>query len=108
MPQTATTAAGRARAHEGQSRASGLGMPRVPVWPRGQQREDSRCWEEFSQQTNTKLSVKAEEIIKHGLEIVMAVAQGFEAVRELMGKRITARIALPDDPGGGIAGRLPL
>ena len=45
---------------------------------------------------------------QHGLEIVMAVAQGFEAVRELMGKRITARIALPDDPGGGIAGRLPL
>ena len=36
---------------------------------------------------------------QHGLEIVMAVAQGFEAQREPVGKRITARIALPDDPG---------
>ncbi|MFF4397277.1 ATP-binding protein [Streptomyces sp. NPDC001480] len=45
---------------------------------------------------------------QHGLEIVMAVAQGFEVVREPVGKRITARIALPDDPGGGIAGRPPL
>ncbi|HET6860250.1 MAG TPA: ATP-binding protein [Streptomyces sp.] len=44
---------------------------------------------------------------QHGLEIVMAVAQGFEAQRETVGKRITARIALPDDPGGGIAGRRP-
>ncbi|MGA4867167.1 ATP-binding protein [Streptomyces lavendulocolor] len=33
---------------------------------------------------------------QHGLEIVMAVAQGFEAQRELAGKRITARIALLD------------
>ncbi|MFF4398561.1 ATP-binding protein [Streptomyces sp. NPDC001480] len=45
---------------------------------------------------------------QHGLEIVMAIAQGFEAVREPVGKRITARIALPDDPGGGVAGRPPL
>ncbi|MFJ5535251.1 ATP-binding protein [Streptomyces sp. NPDC093261] len=45
---------------------------------------------------------------QHGLEIVMALAQGFEVVREPVGKRITARLALPDDPGGGIAGRLPL
>ncbi|MFF4487868.1 ATP-binding protein [Streptomyces sp. NPDC001544] len=35
---------------------------------------------------------------QHGLEIVMAVAQGFEVQREPVGKRITARIALPDDP----------
>lgn len=45
---------------------------------------------------------------QHGLEIVMALAQGFEVAREPVGKRITARLALPDDPGGGIAGRLPL
>ncbi|MEU0247289.1 ATP-binding protein [Streptomyces sp. NPDC006235] len=45
---------------------------------------------------------------QHGLEIVMAVAQGFEVQREPVGKRITARIALLDDPGGAIAGRSPL
>ncbi|MFE9454698.1 ATP-binding protein [Streptomyces sp. NPDC006739] len=45
---------------------------------------------------------------QHGLEIVMAVAQGFEARREPVGKRITARIALLDDPGGAVAGRPPL
>jgi hypothetical protein len=44
---------------------------------------------------------------QHGLEIVMAVAQGFEAQREPVGKRITARIALPDAPGGDITGRRP-
>lgn len=42
---------------------------------------------------------------QHGLEIVMAVAQGFEAQREPVGKRITARIALADDPGGAQSGR---
>ncbi|MEV5803426.1 ATP-binding protein [Streptomyces collinus] len=45
---------------------------------------------------------------QHGLEIVMAVAQGFEARREPVGKRITARLALADDPGGANAGRRPL
>ncbi|MFG3250377.1 ATP-binding protein [Streptomyces sp. NPDC048187] len=35
---------------------------------------------------------------QHGLEIVMAVAQGFEARREPVGKRITVRLALGDDP----------
>ncbi|MER8226239.1 ATP-binding protein [Streptomyces sp. NPDC094143] len=45
---------------------------------------------------------------QHGLEIVMAIAQGFEVQREPVGKRITARIALLDDPGGAIAGRSPL
>ncbi|MFE6594922.1 ATP-binding protein [Streptomyces sp. NPDC057781] len=35
---------------------------------------------------------------QHGLEIVMAVAQGFAAQREPVGKRIIARIALLDDP----------
>ncbi|MFF9172361.1 ATP-binding protein [Streptomyces sp. NPDC014796] len=44
---------------------------------------------------------------QHGLEIVMAVAQGFEAQREPVGKRITARLALADDPGGDITGRQP-
>ncbi|POX58182.1 ATP-binding protein [Streptomyces sp. Ru62] len=45
---------------------------------------------------------------QYGLEIVMAVAQGFEAQRERVGKRITARIALADDPGGAVSGRRPL
>nr|WP_189986739.1 ATP-binding protein [Streptomyces capoamus] len=45
---------------------------------------------------------------QHGLEIVMAVSQGFEAQREPVGKRITARIALADDPDGAIGGRWPL
>ncbi|MFH9403884.1 ATP-binding protein [Streptomyces sp. NPDC017638] len=44
---------------------------------------------------------------QHGLEIVMAVAQGFEVQREPVGKRITVRIALLDDPGGSLAGRHP-
>jgi anti-sigma regulatory factor (Ser/Thr protein kinase) len=35
---------------------------------------------------------------QHGLEIVMAVAQSFEAHREPVGKRITAGIALADEP----------
>ncbi|MFH8336472.1 ATP-binding protein [Streptomyces sp. AM6-12] len=37
---------------------------------------------------------------QHGLEIVMALVQGFEARREPVGKRITARLALTDDTGG--------
>jgi anti-sigma regulatory factor (Ser/Thr protein kinase) len=45
---------------------------------------------------------------QHGLEIVMAVAQGFEAQREPVGKRITARLALLDDPNGAVAGCLPV
>ncbi|MFV2120504.1 ATP-binding protein [Streptomyces sp. Act-28] len=44
---------------------------------------------------------------QHGLEIVMAVAQGFEVRREPVGKRITVRVALPDDPGGDVSGRNP-
>ncbi|MEU1940463.1 ATP-binding protein [Streptomyces coeruleorubidus] len=44
---------------------------------------------------------------QHGLEIVMAVAQGFEVQREPVGKRITVRIALLDDLGGGVTGRRP-
>ncbi|WP_228980251.1 ATP-binding protein [Streptomyces sp. DH12] len=44
---------------------------------------------------------------QHGLEIVMAVAQGFEVQREPVGKRVTARIALPDDPGDAHTGRRP-
>ncbi|KOG28897.1 ATP-binding protein [Streptomyces resistomycificus] len=42
---------------------------------------------------------------QHGLEIVMAVAQGFEVQREPVGKRITARIALTEEPGGDVTGR---
>ncbi|MDO0924309.1 ATP-binding protein [Streptomyces sp. TG1A-8] len=45
---------------------------------------------------------------QHGLEIVMAVSQGFEARREPVGKRITARLALLDDPGGAVTGYRPL
>lgn len=45
---------------------------------------------------------------QHGLEIVMAVARGFEARREPVGKRITARLALADDPGEALTGRQPL
>ncbi|MFI9249884.1 ATP-binding protein [Streptomyces sp. NPDC053069] len=42
----------------------------------------------------------ADRIGQHGLEIVMAVAQGVEARREPVGKRITARIALASGPAG--------
>ncbi|MEV6960221.1 ATP-binding protein [Streptomyces sp. NPDC051207] len=45
---------------------------------------------------------------QHGLEIVMAVAQGFEAQRESVGKRITARLALVDAARGAVSGRLPV
>jgi hypothetical protein len=45
---------------------------------------------------------------QHGLEIVMAVVQSFEVQREPVGKRITARLALLDDPGGDVAGHSPL
>ncbi|MFC8420494.1 ATP-binding protein [Streptomyces sp. NPDC057236] len=45
---------------------------------------------------------------QHGLEIVMAVARGFEVRREPVGKRVTARLALADDPGGALTGRQPL
>lgn len=38
---------------------------------------------------------------QHGLEIVAALADGFEAHRVPMGKRITARISLADASGSG-------
>ncbi|CAL9668996.1 hypothetical protein SUDANB126_07388 [Streptomyces sp. enrichment culture] len=38
----------------------------------------------------------------------MAVAQVLEARREPVGKRITARLALTDDPGGALTGHPPL
>ncbi|ALO99990.1 hypothetical protein SHL15_9072 [Streptomyces hygroscopicus subsp. limoneus] len=38
----------------------------------------------------------------------MAVAQACEAQREPVGKRITVRTALLEDPGGAVAGRRPL
>jgi hypothetical protein len=44
---------------------------------------------------------------QHGMEIVMMVAQGFEVQMEPVGKRITVRIALLDDPGGAVTGRRP-
>ncbi|MFE0388643.1 hypothetical protein ACFW1F_31845 [Streptomyces bungoensis] len=45
---------------------------------------------------------------QHGLEIVMTVAQGLEVQREPVGKRVTARLALADDPDGAVSGRMPL
>ncbi|CAL9335272.1 hypothetical protein SUDANB6_00154 [Streptomyces sp. enrichment culture] len=42
---------------------------------------------------------------RHGLEITLAVSQAYEVRREPVGKRVTALIALADDPGGSIAGR---
>ncbi|MEU9552001.1 ATP-binding protein [Streptomyces werraensis] len=53
-------------------------------------------------------AVDAGRVGQHGLEIVMAICQGFEVQREPVGKRITARIALLDDPGGMPSGRPPL
>ncbi|MFF3740931.1 ATP-binding protein [Streptomyces sp. NPDC002566] len=47
----------------------------------------------------------ADRVGQHGLEIVMAVAQGFEAHKEPVGKRITARIALAHEPVTGPAAR---
>ncbi|MGW2773857.1 ATP-binding protein [Streptomyces olivaceoviridis] len=44
---------------------------------------------------------------QHGLEIVMAVVQGFEVQREPVGKRVTARIALADDPDDTLSGASP-
>ncbi|OSZ57667.1 ATP-binding protein [Streptomyces pharetrae CZA14] len=41
----------------------------------------------------------ADRVGQHGLEIVIAVAHSFEARREPVGKRITARIPLTDAPG---------
>ncbi|MFJ4621144.1 ATP-binding protein [Streptomyces sp. NPDC088812] len=45
---------------------------------------------------------------QHGLEIVLAVVREFDARREPVGKRVTARIALEEDPvpaGGSRTGR---
>lgn len=50
-------------------------------------------------------SADAGRVGQHGLEIVMAVAQGFEAQWEPFGKRITVRIALLDEPDSDLAGR---
>ncbi|WP_435841324.1 ATP-binding protein [Streptomyces fagopyri] len=44
---------------------------------------------------------------QHGLEIVMAVAQGFEARREPVGKRITARLLLTDEVHGTLSATHP-
>ncbi|MGV9358893.1 hypothetical protein ACWDPC_35935, partial [Streptomyces misionensis] len=45
---------------------------------------------------------------QHGLEIVLAVAETFEARREGTGKRVTARVALADTgTAGRAAGRSP-
>lgn len=41
----------------------------------------------------------ADRVGQHGLEIVMAVVQDFEVRREPVGKRITARLPLTEEPG---------
>jgi anti-sigma regulatory factor (Ser/Thr protein kinase) len=43
---------------------------------------------------------------QHGLEIVMAVAEGFEAQRVSVGKRVSARIGLADESIGPRTGQL--
>ncbi|MFI8303871.1 ATP-binding protein [Streptomyces sp. NPDC085927] len=50
----------------------------------------------------------AERVGQHGLEIVMAVVQSLAVQREPVGKRVTARIALLDDPVGSIAEPEPM
>ncbi|MEU1708092.1 ATP-binding protein [Streptomyces sp. NPDC005706] len=47
----------------------------------------------------------ASRVGQHGLEIVEAVCQSVEAVRETVGKRMTARLALAD-PSGNDSARL--
>lgn len=44
-----------------------------------------------------RVAADAGRVGQHGLEIVLAAAQGFEARREPVGKRITARVALLDN-----------
>ncbi len=59
----------------------------------------------------TPPSVRATDpnrIGQHGLELVMAVCQTFRVHREPVGKRITAAVALADDPGADTAGRQAL
>ncbi|MGF0174496.1 ATP-binding protein [Streptomyces sp. Marseille-Q5077] len=43
---------------------------------------------------------------QHGLEIVMSIAEGFEAQRVTVGKRVTARIGLAHEPSGPRTGQL--
>ncbi|MET9914326.1 ATP-binding protein [Streptomyces sp. NPDC006476] len=49
----------------------------------------------------------ADRVGQHGLEIVTAIAHSVEAVREAVGKRITARITLTDTPDEPAARPLP-
>ncbi|MEV6997672.1 ATP-binding protein [Streptomyces sp. NPDC093982] len=44
---------------------------------------------------------------QHRLEIVRAIAESFGAQREPVGKRVTARIALAEQPSGARAGHRP-
>ncbi|MFF1442476.1 ATP-binding protein [Streptomyces sp. NPDC058295] len=46
-----------------------------------------------------------ERVGRHGLEITLAVSQAYEVRREPVGKRVTAVIALADDPAGDVVGR---
>ncbi|MEU0967345.1 ATP-binding protein [Streptomyces sp. NPDC005917] len=51
------------------------------------------------------LATDPSRVGQHGLEIVIAVCRSLEMRREPVGKRITATVALADDPGGAVAGR---
>ncbi|MFE3416106.1 ATP-binding protein [Streptomyces mirabilis] len=48
-----------------------------------------------------------DRIGQHGLEIVKAVTEDLFTEQEPVGKRITARLALSDDPGGHVTGHRP-
>ncbi|MFE2533740.1 ATP-binding protein [Streptomyces sp. NPDC059371] len=54
------------------------------------------------------LAADPERIGQHGLELVMAVCQTFCVLREPVGKRITAAVALADDPDGDAVGHQAL
>jgi anti-sigma regulatory factor (Ser/Thr protein kinase) len=72
----------------------GAGTVDIEVW-------DSDPTLPFARATDTG------RVGQHGLEIVMAVVQAFEARRETVGKRLTARLALADEPHGPLPGLAP-
>ncbi|MFC9646859.1 ATP-binding protein [Streptomyces mirabilis] len=55
----------------------------------------------------TARAADPDRIGQHGLEIVKAVTEDLFTEQEPVGKRITARLALSDDPGGHVTGQRP-
>ncbi|MCT9113975.1 ATP-binding protein [Streptomyces mirabilis] len=55
----------------------------------------------------TARAADPDRIGQHGLEIVKAVTEDLFTEQEPVGKRITARLALSDDPGGHVTGHRP-